>query len=82
MIGCLNDLFALLEWKCTSEIEATAEVFYTALKALSKDEQDAVLVRIAEDKGLARDLLDLAMAATRRRERSRPFRKYLSRNAE
>ncbi len=61
-----------------SEIEATAEIFYTALKALSKHERDAVLVRIAEDKTLARDLADLAIAATRRRERSRPFRKYLA----
>lgn len=61
-----------------SEINATAEVFYTALKALSKDKQDAVLVRIVEDKGMAQDLMDLAIAAVRRRERSRPFRTYLA----
>jgi len=62
-----------------SEIQATAEVFYTALKAPPKTERDAVLVRIAEDKPLARDLLDLATIAARRHERSRPFREYLAR---
>ena len=62
-----------------SETQATAEVFYTALKALPKRERDAVLVRIADDKTLARDLLDLATIAARRQERSRPFRKYLAR---
>ena len=38
--------------------EATAEVFMTAFKALPKSERDAVLVRIARDKTLARDLLE------------------------
>jgi len=61
-----------------SEIEATAEVFYTALMALSKSERDAVLVRIANDKSWARDLVDLATIARRRPEPSRPFRRYLS----
>lgn len=46
--------------------------------ALSKTERDAVIVRIANDKTLSRDLLDLATIAARRHERSRPFRKYLT----
>jgi hypothetical protein len=56
-----------------TEVEATADVFLTALKALPRKERDAVLVRIAHDKSLARDLLDLAVIAQRRREPSRPF---------
>ena len=61
-----------------SEIEATADVFLTALRALPKAERDAVLVGIVGDKSLARDLLDLATIARRRHEPSRPFREYLS----
>ena len=57
---------------------ATADVFLTALKALPKAERDAVLVKIARDKALARDILDLVLIARRRSERSRPFRNYLS----
>ena len=57
---------------------ATADVFLTALKALPKAERDAVVVRIARDKAFARDILDLAVIADRRGERSRPFREYLS----
>lgn len=56
---------------------ATADVFLTALKALPKAERDAVVVRIARDKTFARDILDLAMIADRRTERSSPFREYL-----
>ncbi len=57
---------------------ATADVFLTALKVLPKAERDAVVVRIARDKTFARDILDLAVIADRRGERSRPFREYLS----
>ena len=42
-----------------TKVNATADVFLTALKALPKEERDAVLVRIARDKALRRDLLDL-----------------------
>ena len=58
--------------------EATAEVFLTALKALPKDERDAVVVRIARDKSLSRDLRDLAVIDARRREPSRSFREYIA----
>ncbi|MFH1744125.1 MAG: hypothetical protein ABIH23_34415 [bacterium] len=61
-----------------TKVEATADVFFMALKALPKPERDAVLVRIARDKSFARDILDLAVIAERRREASRPFREYLS----
>ena len=57
---------------------ATADVFLMTLKALPKRERDAVVVRIARDRTFARDILDLAMIAKRRTERSRSFREYLS----
>ena len=62
----------------TKTQRATADVFLTALKALPKSERDAVVVRIARDKTFARDILDLALIADRRGERSRPFRDYLA----
>jgi hypothetical protein len=58
--------------------EALADVFLFAFKALPKRERDAILVRIARDKSLARDLLDLAVIAKRRSQPSRPFREYLA----
>jgi len=57
---------------------ATADVFLVALKALPRAERDAVVVRIARDTAFARDILDLALIAERRREPSRPFRHYLA----
>jgi len=57
--------------------KATAEVFFTAFKALAKEDQDEVLVRIAGDRSLRRDLLDLATIAERQQEPSRPFGEYV-----
>ena len=61
----------------SSTSKATAEVFVTAFKALPKSERDEVLVRIARDRSLRRDLFDLATIAERLPEASRPFRDYL-----
>ncbi len=58
--------------------EATAEVSLTALRALPQKERDAVLVRIANESDLREDLLDMALIAGRRDEKSRPFREYLA----
>ncbi len=58
--------------------DAIAEVFLTALKGLSKEDREAVLARIASDKNLAEDLLDLALIESRRDEPSRPFREFLA----
>ena len=62
--------------------QATAEVYFTALMALPKKERAAVLVRIAEEKTLREDLLDLAVLAERRDEPSRPFRDYLAESGQ
>jgi len=58
--------------------EATANVFLTALRALPKKDREAVLAEIANDEDLREDLFDLALIAERRKEPSRPFRRYLS----
>ena len=62
--------------------EATAEIFLTALKALSQKERNAVIARIARDKAFREDLLDLALIDKRRRESSRPLREYLAKKAK
>jgi hypothetical protein len=56
----------------------TAKEIFTAFKLLPKAERDAVLVGIARDRALRRDLLDLATFAERQRESSRPLRDYLA----
>ncbi len=58
--------------------EATADVFLTALRALPKKDREAVLAKIANDDDLREDLFDLTLIAQRRKETSRPFRKYLA----
>ena len=50
----------------------------TALRALPKKEREAVLARIANEPDMREDLIDLALVAKRRREPSRPFRRYLA----
>ena len=60
-----------------TQVEATAEVFLTALKALSRKEQQAVLQRMLQDEKLRRDMMDLAVIEERRAEPGRPLRAYL-----
>jgi len=57
---------------------ATAKDILMAFKSLPKAERDAVLLGIAGDRALRRDLLDLATIAERRREPSRLLRDYLA----
>ncbi len=61
-----------------SPTEATAEVFLTAFRALSRKERQAVLARLASDHDLREDLHDLALVAQRRDEPSRPLRSLTS----
>lgn len=61
--------------------QATAEVFYTAFKALSKREQASVLARIARDRKLRRILEDISDRLVIEEERdkpSRPVRDYIN----
>ncbi|NLF08402.1 MAG: hypothetical protein GX594_10540 [Pirellulaceae bacterium] len=57
--------------------EATAEVFLTALRALPKEERQAVLSRIVDNEEWYEDLKDLAVFTQRRDEPSRSFRDFL-----
>ncbi len=59
-------------------LEATAEVFWTALKALPRKEQQAVLRRVLQDKKLRNDMLDLALIEDRRAEPTQPLRDVLA----
>ncbi len=52
--------------------QATAEVFWTAFRSLSRQEKQAVLRRILDDKALRRDLQDLTTIAARQNEPARP----------
>ena len=61
-----------------TELEATAEVFWTALKALPRKEQQAVLRRFLQDKKLRIDMMDLALIEERRTEPARPLRDVLA----
>ena len=56
---------------------ATAEVFLTAFKTLTKKEQDIFLSEVMKDKRLREDLIDIAIAESRSKDRSRPFRDLL-----
>ncbi len=57
---------------------ATAEVFLTAFKTLSKKEQDIFLMGILKEKKLREDLIDIAIAESRAQDKSRPFRTFLN----
>jgi len=60
--------------------QATAEVFYTAFKALSKQEQENILARIARDRKLRRmleDISDRLIIEEERDKPSRPLRDYI-----
>ncbi len=54
--------------------QATAEIFYTAFKALSKREQENVLARIARDRKLRRMLEDVSDRLVIEEERDKPAR--------
>jgi hypothetical protein len=61
-----------------AKTQTTAKEFLTAFKSLTKSQRDAVLLGIAGDRALRRDLLDLATFAKRKNEPSRPLRDYLA----
>jgi hypothetical protein len=56
---------------------ATAEVFLTAFKTLPRKEQDIFLSEVMKDKKLREDLIDIAIAESRAKDKSRSFRDFL-----
>ena len=49
--------------------QATAEVFFTAFRALPKQEQNAFLFTIIKDHSFRKDLIDLTIAVKRSTEK-------------
>jgi len=60
--------------------EVTAEAFWTAFKALSKKEQEAVITRLIQDDDFVENLLDIALIEEARREPGQdiPLREYIA----
>jgi len=58
-------------------IQATAEVFFTAFKALPKKEQEVFISKLFSDNKTREDLIDLALYSRRRNEPSRPLQAYI-----
>ena len=55
----------------------TAEVFLTAFRTMPKREQNVFLMEIIKDSNLREDLIDIAIAESRAKDKSRPFRDFL-----
>jgi hypothetical protein len=62
--------------------EAVAEVFLTAIRSLPKRERERILAGLVKDRGLRRDLMDLAVIEQRRKGPSRSLRQYLKAREE
>jgi hypothetical protein len=59
---------------------ATAEVFLAAFKSMARKEQDIFLTNILKDKRVREDLIDIAIAESRAKDKSRPFRDFLEKH--
>jgi len=59
--------------------EATSEVFWTAFRALSKRQREAVIGKMLRDKEFREDLMDTVILEQRRKEPSRSLDEYLGR---
>ena len=61
---------------------ATAEVFWTAFRALSRSEKLAIVGRLLRDRHFREDLIDAATIEQRRREPAQSLVSYLKRRAK
>ncbi len=59
--------------------EATAEVFWTAFRSLSKKEREAVVERLLRDRDFMEDLIDVVILEQRKNEPSRSLDEYCKR---
>ena len=57
--------------------ESIADVFLRALKSLSKEQKDSVILRIVQDEEFRYDLQDYLCFENRKDEPTIPFREYL-----
>jgi len=60
----------------------TAEVFLTAFKTMQKREQNIFLSKIIKDSRLREDLIDIAIAENRAKDKGRLFREFLKDSGE
>ncbi|MBI3610922.1 MAG: hypothetical protein HY204_09515 [Nitrospirae bacterium] len=58
--------------------EATANVFWTAFRALPKKEREAFVEKLLTDKEFMEDLIDIAILDHRMKEPSRPLDEYIA----
>ncbi len=61
-----------------SSSEATAQVFWTAFRAMSKKEREATVDKFLTDKEFMEDLIDTVILNQRENEPSRPLEQYLA----
>jgi hypothetical protein len=59
-------------------IEATAEVFLTAFRALPKEERKSIVEKLLKDKEFMDDLTDIVIFDQRKDEPSRSIDEYLA----
>ena len=59
--------------------EATAEVYWTAFRALPRKDRQAVIARFARERGFREDIVDLALLEERKGEPTRTLASYLAR---
>lgn len=57
---------------------ATAEIFWTAFRALSRKEREAVVEKLLHDREFMEDLVDIVILEQRKKEPSRPLEEYLA----
>jgi len=57
--------------------QAIAEIFMTAFKALPAKERNTFLAKLLKDNSLREDIMDVAIAMKRGREKTKPFREFL-----
>lgn len=55
---------------------ATAEVFLTAFRALPKKEQNIFLTEILKEKKIREEVIDIAVAEGRVKDKGRPLRDF------
>ncbi len=59
-------------------VRETAEAVYATFRKLNKDEREAVIERLLQDRQFRENLLDIATIEQRRGGAGRPLREYLA----
>ena len=62
----------------TNVVRETADTVYATFRSLKKNEREAVIERLLQDRQFREDLLDIATIEQRRGGPTRPLREYLA----